>query len=224
MDPGLGQPGPPRQRPWLRRLLAAAWILIFTAYVVLVAVATGTGHAGPAAALLMTMLVLGAAQALWERNRTAAVLAVINLALVAVMIHYRGPFAALSLTTAILQAVFGYVFLRSLLRGRVDLVTRIACAIRAERSERELAYTRAVAWSWGALFSGMSAVTFVTGFLPPDAFWWWWMNVAPFAVPAAFFCLEWTWRQFWLRRELRAAGPIDWKRVRNIDFRHLFQP
>lgn len=224
MHPERAQPGQAPGILRLRRLLGAIWALIILAYVVLVAVATGTGRARPAAWMLLIMLLLGGAHALYERKRTAALLAVLNLVVVAVTFRFRGPFAALSLTTAIIQAMLSYLFFRGLRPGRVDIVTHIALAIREERSRRERRYVRAVAWCWAFLMAAMGAVSFAIAFVPTGAFWWWWMNVGPYAVPLGFFIAEWLFRQGWLRRELAAAGPIDWRRLRRIDFLELFEP
>ncbi|HYW77462.1 MAG TPA: hypothetical protein VFA48_12740 [Gammaproteobacteria bacterium] len=208
----------------LHRFLGAAWTLLLVAYVTLVAIATASGHAEPAAWLLVLILVLGTVHALLEKNRTAAVIALFNLAVVAITFSLKGPVAALSLTTAIIQALICWLFLRGLRPGKTDIITRIACAIRPERNARERAYIRTVAWCWATLMGLMGATSFTIAFVPSGAFWWWWMNIAPFALPIGFFVLEWLFRQFWLHQELKAGGPIDWTRIRNIDFLQLFQP
>ncbi len=208
----------------MHRVLGAAWALLLLAYAVLVALATASGHARPAAWLLLLILALGATHGLLDKNRTATLLALGNLVLVAIMFALKGPFAALSLTTAIVQALISWFFLRGLRPGKTDIVTLIACAIRPERSSRERAYIRAVAWCWAILLAAMSLISFTIAFVPTGAFWWWWMNVAPYALPIGFFLLEWLFRQFWLHDDLKAAGPIDWSRLRTIDFLRLFQP
>ncbi len=208
----------------LHRFLGAAWALLLLSYVVLVALATASGHAQPAAWLLVLILVLGTAHALVEGNRAATLMALCNLAVVAIMFGLKGPFAALSLTTAIVQALICWLFVRGLRPGKTDIITYIACAIRSDRSPRERRYIRTVAWCWATLMGLMSATSFTIAFVPSGAFWWWWMNIAPFALPIGFFLFEWLFRQFWLRKELKAGGPIDWTRIRNIDFLRLFQP
>jgi len=192
--------------------------------VVLVALATASGRAQPAAWLLVLILVLGTAHSLAEGNRTAAMMALGNLAVVAIMFSLKGPFAALSLTTAIIQAVICWLFVRGLRPGKTDIITHIAYTIRPDRSRRERMYIRTVAWCWATLMGLMSATSFTIAFVPSGAFWWWWMNIAPFALPIGFFLLEWLFRQFWLHKEIKAGGPIDWTRIRNIDFLRLFQP
>lgn len=208
----------------LRPLLGLLWALLVLGYIVLVAVTTGAGHARPAAWMLMAMLSLGGLHALFEHKRPAVLLALFNLVLVALVFRFRGPVAALSLTTAIIQAMISFLFFRGLRRGASDIVSVIAFAIRAERSARERTYIRAVAWSWAVFMALMSLGSFIVAFAPTGAFWWWWMNIAPFALPVGFFLLEWLFRQFWLRKELRAAGPINWSRIRKIDFKRLFEP
>lgn len=224
MSPDDAHPERRLPKSRLHRFLGAAWALLLTAYMVLVALATASGHAQPAAWLLLLMLLLGAVHGLLEGNRIAAALALCNLIVVAIMFDLKGPFAALSLTTAIVQALVSWLFLRGLRPGKTDIITRIAYAIRPQRSHRERVYVRAVGWCWAVLMALMSAVSFTIAFVPTGAFWWWWMNVAPYAVPIGFFMLEWLFRQFWLHKELKAGGPIDWSRIRNIDFPRLFQP
>lgn len=224
MSPADAQPERRLPKSRLHRFLGAAWALLLLSYVVLVALATASGHAQPAAWLLVLILVLGTAHALGEGNRAAAMVALCNLAVVAVTFGLKGPFAALSLTTAIVQALICWLFVRGLRRGKTDIITSIACAIRPDRSPRERRYIRTVAWCWAALMGLMSATSFTIAFVPSGAFWWWWMNIAPFALPIEFFLLEWLFRQFWLHEELKAGGPIDWARIRNIDFLRLFQP
>ncbi len=224
MSPDDAQPQRRLPQNRLHQLLGAAWVLLLLAYVVLVALATASGHARPAAWMLVLMLVLGATQGLLERNKTAFLLALCNLVLVVIMFALKGPLAALSLTTAIVQALISWLFLRGLRPGKTDIITLIACTIRPERSPRERAYIRAVAWYWAVLMALMSLITFAVAFIPAGAFWWWWINVAPYALPIGFFLSEWLFRQFWLRNELKAAEPIDWSRIRHIDFLRLFRP
>ncbi len=224
MSPDDAQPQRRLPQSRLHQLLGAAWALLLLAYVVLVAVATASGHARPAAWILLLILVLGSVQGLLEKNSTAALLALGNLILVAIMFALKGPFAALSLTTAMVQAFVSWLFLRGLRPGKTDIITIIAHAVRPERSPRERAYIRAVAWCWAVLMALMSLTSFTIAFIPTGAFWWWWMNVASYALPIGFFLSEWLFRQFWLHQELKAAGPIEWSRVRHIDFLRLFQP
>lgn len=224
MGPEDGQSRRTLRTRHLRQFLGLLWALLILAYLVLVAVATATDRTRPAVWMLLVMLSLGGLHAFVERKRPAALMALFNLALVAVVFRFRGPTAALSLTTAIVQAMISFLFFRGLRRGATDIVSVIALSIRAERSTRERAYIRAVAWGWAIFMALMSLTSFSVAFIPAGAFWWWWMNVAPFALPLGFFLVEWLFRQFWLRRELRAAGPVDWSRIRRIDFKRLFEP
>lgn len=224
MDSDSVQPGPPARLPWKRRALGIAWITLGIAYAGLMAVATATGHARPAAWLLLAMLSLGVVQALAGRHRGGVLFASANLVLVSVAFAFRGPFAAIGLTTAIVQAGISMLFLRGLGAGRTDMITRIACAIRPRRSARELRYTRRVAWLWALTLGAMSVVSLAIGFTARGALWWWWMNIVSFAVPVALFVGEWGFRQWYLREDFRAGGPVDWKRVRSINYARLFQP
>ncbi len=224
MESNPANPPPIVRRSWRQLLLRVAWVALCIAYAILVAVATATHHARPAAWLLLGILALSVGQALFDRQRGGTLFSALSLAVVAVVFALNGPFAAIGLTTAIIQAFVSTLFFRGLGTGKTDLVTRMACAIRPERSARELAYTRHVAWCWAWLLAAMSVVSFVISFMPASVLWWWWMNGASYGVPIGFFIGEWLLRQWWLREDFRASGPIDWQRVRSIDYAQLFQP
>lgn len=218
------QPDPAGRRPWRRIALTLAWAALAIAYACLMALATATHHARPAAWLLLGILSLGVAQALYARQPGSALYAGLNLALVATVFAIAGPFAAIGLTTAILQAGVSALFFRGLRAGKTDIVTRMARAIRAERSARELRYSRRVAWAWAITLAAMSAVSLAVNFASGGPLWWWWMNVASYAVPIGLFVGEWLFRHWYLREDFRKSGPIDWQRVRSIDYARLFQP
>lgn len=224
MEPDIGHSQPTVRRPGLHWLPHLIWFVLWGGYAGLVAVATATHHARPAAWLLVALLALATAQALFDGRRGSALFSALNLCVVAIVFAFRGPFTAIGLTTAIIQAFISSIFFRGLGAGRTDIVTRMACAVRPERSTRELAYTRRVAWGWAVLLAGMSAGSLAIGFAAGGALWWWWMNGASYAVPIGFFVGEWLFRQWWLREEFRVAGPIDWRRVRHIDYARLLQP
>lgn len=224
MEPDTDLSRAARGKPWRRLLPSVLWGTLAVAYACLMALATATHHALPAAWLLLGMLSLGLVQAVLGGHRGGALFAAFNLALVAAVFALRGPFAAIGLTTAIVQAGVSALFFRGLGPGKTDIVTRVACAIRPERSPRELRYSRRVAWTWAWTLAVMSAVSLVIGFAAAGALWWWWMNVACYAVPIGLFAGEWLLRHWYLREDFRAGGPVDWRRVRNIDYLRLFQP
>ena len=218
------QPDPASRRPWRRFALTLAWVALALAYACLMALATATHHARPAAWLLLGILSLGVVQAIHARRFGSALFAGLNLALVAAVFALAGPFASIGLTTAIIQAGVSALFFRGLGADKTDIITRIACAIRPERSARELRYSRRVAWIWAWALALMSAMSLAVNFTPGSALWWWWMNVASYTVPICLFMGEWLFRHWYLREDFRNGGPIDWQRVRNIDYARLFQP
>ena len=218
------QPDPAERRPWRRFVLTLAWAALAIAYACLMALATATQHARPAAWLLLGILALGVVQALYARQLGSLLFAGLNLVLVSSVFAFAGPIHAIGLTTAIIQAGVSTLFFRGLGTGKTDIVTRMACAIRPERSARELRYSRRVAWTWAITLAAMSAVSLSVNFISGGALWWWWMNVASYAVPIGLFIGEWLFRHWYLREDFRVSGPIDWQRVRSIDYARLFQP
>lgn len=210
---------------WRRFALTLAWVALGIAYACLMALATATQHARPAAWLLIGILALGIVQALYARQLGSGLFAGFNLTLVVAVFVFVGPFPAIGLTTAIVQAGVSTLFFRGLGAGKTDIVTRMACAIRPVRSARELRYSRRVAWTWAWTLATMSAVSLAVNFASGGGtLWWWWMNVASYAVPIGLFIGEWLFRRWYLRKEFRTSGPIDWQRVRSIDYVRLFQP
>ncbi len=224
MEPGTVPSRPAQGKPWRRVVFIVLWSVLGIAYACVMALATATHHALPAAWLLLGVLGVGLIQAVLGRHRGSALFAAVNLALVAAVFALKGPFAAIGLTTAIVQACVSALFFRGLGAGKTDIVTRMACAIRPERSDRELRYSRRVAWTWACTLAAMSAVSLGIGFVAAGPLWWWWMNVASYAVPIGLFAGEWMFRRWYLREDFRAGGPVDWRRVRNIDYLRLFQP
>jgi len=218
------QPGPAERRSRWRFALTLAWVALGVAYACLMALATATHHARPAAWLLIGIMALGVVQALYARQLGSGLFAGLNLALVATVFAIAGPFSAIGLTTAIVQAGVSALFFRGLGAGKTDVVTRMACAIRPERSARELRYSRYVAWTWAWTLAVMSVVSLAVNFTSGGALWWWWMNVASYTVPIGLFTGEWLFRHWYLREDFRASGPIDWQRVRSIDYTRLLQP
>lgn len=198
-------------------------MLVFVAYLALAGASTASGRPLPAALMLIALLGLALLRSVFARKPGSAAFVAANLALAVAVLLVAGPRDVLSLTLVIVQATVSALFFRSLQPGRTDLVTQIALGIRAARSAHELAYTRAVAWSWAWFMATLAALSLVFAFAAPPQLWWWWENVCSFAVPVAFFCVEWLLRQWWLRGEEKTGIGRALRALIRIDYQRMFQ-
>lgn len=208
---------------WKRRLAAGAWPAALVVYFALAAACTAIGHPLPAALLLAVLLAAALVRAAAARHWDSAAFVGLNLALVVTVLAAAGAHDALSLTLVVVQGGVSALFFRSLRRGRTDIVTRIACTIHSERSARVRAYTRAVSWSWAWFMALLAVVSLVFTFAAPPRLWWWWNNVGSIALPVTFFAAEWTFRQFFLRREEKPGVRPTLRALARIDYQGLFQ-
>jgi len=177
----------------------------------------------PAAWLLLILLCTALARALILGKRAEGAFIALNLAMVAVVLALAGPEQAIGLTLAIAQAVVGAIFLRSLHGPGSDVITRIARAVRPERSARELRYTRGVCRAWAAFMLGLAALSLIFTFLAPERLWWTWKLFGSWALPVGFFCAEWGLRQWVLRHEPKNGFRHSLHALRHIDYPRLFE-
>ncbi len=191
--------------------------------ITLVAVCTAQGHRLPAALFVVALLVAALMRAVTVREWGNAVFLFCNLALMGGVLLVAGPREALSLTVVVVQASVSAVFFRSLVAGRTDLVTQLALAVRFQRSERELAYTRGVTWAWAWFMGGLAVFSFAFGFAAPPRLWWWWENVFATALPFVFALAEWLFRLWYLRGETRTGVREAFRALVRVDYRRLFQ-
>lgn len=213
----------PRGRGPLRRIAPVLWSLLFAGYFSLVAICTAIGYPLPAAIMLAALLLLALLRSLASKNFSSALFISLNLALVVGVFLALGPLDVLGLTVVIVQATVSALFFRSLRNGRTDLVTQIALAIRAERSARELAYTRRVACAWAWFMAALAAISLAVALGAPPRLWWWWENVGSAALPVAFFGGEWLLRQYVLRGEKKTELAPALRALARIDYQRLFQ-
>lgn len=193
------------------------------AYLVAMGICTAIGRPLPAAILLIALLVAAIVRALAAGQRAGAALEALTLALALAVLWFAGPMKVLELTLVIVQATVSALFLRSLLGGRTDIVTQIACEIHPGHSPRQLAYTRAVSWSWVWFMAALAATSLAFAFAAPPRWWWWWKLVAGIPLPVAFFLAEWSLRQWILRGEEKAGFRRTLRALPRIDYPRLFQ-
>ncbi|MDN5864536.1 MAG: hypothetical protein L0I62_04885 [Gammaproteobacteria bacterium] len=211
----------------LRKYGLRLWGLTIVGYLAAIGVCTALGVLWPAALVLVALFLTALIRALVLENRAEAIFLASILVLIVVVLIGYGPEKAIGLTLAVVQAMVAALFLRSLRGPKSDIITQIACAIRARRTARELDYTRNVCKAWGALMLVMAAVSLAFTFFAPPRIWWTWKLFGCWAVPVGFFILEWLLRQWILRQEHKKGFKSGFRQslraVARIDFAHLFE-
>ena len=94
-----------------------------------------------------------------------------------------------------LLAMFG----RTLLPGRVALVTALARRMYGAVADEMARYTRAVTWAWCAFFATQLATSLALYLLAPVAIWSFFVNVLNLPLVLLFFVAEHCWRMICLR-------------------------
>ena len=197
------------------RLKQAAAVLGWTAVVVspfVAHLAITTGRA-PVVALVLAMAQAGVVAAValrraggWERGLGLAAAAVLLAALA-----LKGAGAALvvssGLSHAIIYSSLLLLFGRSLLPGRIAVVTGLAERFRGRLAPEVAAYTRTVTKVWCAFFAGQLLVSAALLGLAPAPVWSLFVNVLDGPLVAALFLAEFAVRLGRFRHE-RHASPL----------------
>lgn len=198
----------------MRRLLAGAGLLAALAYPLLAHAAAVLDHgaiAVCAAALLLVLLLLPALR----RGSVVALLALVA-GLAGLLWLGRSGWAMLPLYAppVLLNALVAWLFGRSLLRGRVPLVERMARALRGAEQPldpRVAAYARRVTLGWTVLLASLAGVNLVLALLAapgglllamqltppvtvPQTVWSLFANLLNYLLVVLAFVLEYLWR------------------------------
>lgn len=208
-----------RMGGWLRAALVLA-------YLVLAHLASVSGDTRVAALALMAIVLLALAGPLL-RGRPGAW----GLLAAAAFASWAWSGSAwlwlpLRLVPATCVALAAWIFARTLVRGRVPLVTRIAAAIEGTTpsalAPAVRAYSKRVTTGWAGLLALLAVFDAWIAFYGTPEQWSWLANIGDYVVIAACFLLEFAWRRhrfpeqpgftLFLRRML-ALGPGFWRTV-----------
>lgn len=120
---------------------------------------------------------------------------------------------ALFIPPVLLPAVGAWLFGRSLRKGEVPLITRIALASRnGELPSELLPYTRGITWLWALTLSGMALLSIMLAAFAPLEWWSLFTNFLNYLILAAIFPLEYLWRRLRFRH-LEHPGFFDYIRM-----------
>lgn len=114
-----------------------------------------------------------------------------------------------------------WLFGRTLVSGRVPLITRIAAAIRGPLPEPVRRYTRQVTQLWVAVFAGMALANLMLALFASPVLWSLFANFINYLLVAGLFGAEWLFRCWYLggqetltwREYLQALSRLDYRRL-----------
>ena len=114
-----------------------------------------------------------------------------------------------------------WFFGRTLLPGRIPLITRIATAMRGPLPAVVRAYTRRVTQFWVVVFAVMALANLLLALLAPPVVWSLFTNFINYLLVAALFVAEWLFRRW----TLRAHESMGWRdymgALLRLDYRRL---
>ena len=120
----------------------------------------------------------------------------------------------------VINLALAWLFGRTLLRGRVPLISRFALMEQATLSPEVAAYTRLLTWLWTALFVGAAAISFVLALSGHHDAWSLFTNLINYLLVGALFLGEFAYRRVRFRN-YRHHSPLQL--LRNVRRTKLFE-
>lgn len=177
----------------------------------------------PAALLLVTVLSLSFRQAMARRDRTNVLMLTLYAVFTLMMVEWIGLRGALYLPPVVMNASVAYLFARSLMPGRTDLITLIATHVEPEVTPAMQRYARRACWAWMYFSASLAIAAAVLALYAPMEIWSWSTNVLNYLLIAGFFIGEWLVRMWVLGRN-QTAGPLATLRaMSSFDYKQLLQ-
>ncbi|HEU5176971.1 MAG TPA: hypothetical protein VFU24_05910 [Burkholderiales bacterium] len=119
-----------------------------------------------------------------------------------------------------INLALAWLFGRTLLRGRVPLISRFALMEQATLSPEVAAYTRLLTWLWTALFVGAAAISLVLAMSGHHDAWSLFTNLINYLLVGALFLGEFAYRRVRFRN-YRHHSPLQL--LRNVRRTKLFE-
>jgi len=176
-------------RPGLVLAGAAALALPFVAHSL-----TVSEGARPLAEAFGWLLAVATALAFARGVRFVEAAAVV-LGVAAAWYASHGTRAALILPSAAFNLLLLWFFGRTLVGGRVPLITAIARLVHGTLKPELERYARSVTWMWCGFFAAMTAASCLLGAFAPLAVWSFFANVLVYPLVAATFLAEYAYRR-----------------------------
>lgn len=114
-----------------------------------------------------------------------------------------------------------WFFARTLLPGRVPMITRFAAAIRGPLPEPVSLYTRRVTQLWVVAFAGMALANILLAMFAPPVVWSLFTNFINYLLIGGLFVAEWCYRGW----ALRGYESMTWREyvqaLLQLDYRRL---
>jgi len=137
-------------------------------------------------------------------------------------IYWIAPPAAwlLFLPPILINLALAWVFGRTLLRGRVPLISRFALMEQATLSDEVAAYTRMLTWLWTLLFVVAAAISLALALSGSRDAWSLFTNLINYLLVGALFLGEFVYRRLRFRNQ-RHHSPLQL--LRNVRRTKLFE-
>ena len=139
-----------------------------------------------------------------------------------VAVHWLAPPAAwvLFLPPILINLALGWVFGRTLVRGRLPLIARFALMEQPALNPELEAYSRKLTWVWTLLFMAAAAVSSVLALSGDHDAWSVFTNLINYLLVAALFLGEFVYRRLRFRN-YRHQSPLQL--LRNVRGTNLFE-
>lgn len=199
-------------------------MLLLAGYALTVHLSVSYGYPLPAVLALAALLLLSLMQAIVRRDRSSLVFLALYVLATLLMLRFAGLYGMLFLPPVALNLAAALFFMRGLLPGRTDLITRIALHVRPHRSARVLRYTRRVSWAWMWFSLALALLSAMLAVAAPLEVWSLFTNFINYLLLGSFFGAEFALRHIVLRGEPTAGLRETLQALSRVDFRRMFQP
>jgi uncharacterized membrane protein len=141
---------------------------------------------------------------------------------VAVAVYWTAPPAAwlLFLPPILINLALAWLFGRTLVHGRVPLISRFALMEQATLSDEVAAYTRMLTWVWTLLFVVAAAISLALALSGHHDAWSLFTNLINYLLVGALFLGEFVYRRLRFRNQ-RHHSPLQL--LRNVRRTNLFE-
>lgn len=188
--------------------------VLIVAYPLTLHLSVSWADARPVAAVLAALCLWGAARCWAQQRRGGMALALLGVLGIALLVAREGLLPLLYWQPVIIGALGGWLFGRTLVSGRVPLITRLARLARGELPPELLRYTRQVTLAWTLVFALLTLELLLLRLWATPTVWSLFANAINYLLIALFFVGEYAVRVV-LFRHLEHPGFVSYLRTLN---------
>jgi len=210
----------PLQTGWTRAALLAAGVIAYQVLVYFLIVNQPDGGLGEG--LMAAPLLVVAGGVLVRTRRGRVLLALLTLAGVIGYLLWRafGASPALFYPVPYLTVYLFLLWLfgRTLMPGRLPLITLLAAHVHGELPAEISGYTRRVTWAWCVFFAAMALTSMLLFLFEPLPVWSVFNNLLNLPLVVAMYLGEYAWRLWRFPNFSHASIATVFRAFRNFDF------